>query len=325
MRTTHHCVFVLFLYNKLSLLNFGGEEMDLNKLLTRLDGYDNFVFYFGYYNGEDYITYAPNISKAVEESVISILKSNVMYYKDKKLSPYNPVGVLDGDIESVNIDKYSIVSNLMNSLDEPTEEDLDPLKVDFFIYELQFGEDKYYFFRRHHKMKTLRKKGIIASLINNELNEIRENSFIGIDDKIDLIVFEADIIIFQHTAFERIFKIDEQFKTEANKVLSNEKFTEKIKNFDKLWEDVMENLSYIKRVSKLSDTTTSLLFLEKLDQTKSVIEKFNLDIRVEFDSKLNDEVIIYDNKTQLTNFINLMQDAYYQTLIGEEKGVNERG
>ena len=48
-----------------------------------------------------------------------------------------------------------------------------------------------------------------------------------------------------------------------------------------------------------------------------MIEKFALDIEVE------NGVLIYRDETQVGNFINLMQDSYYQTLIGEENGIDE--
>ena len=145
---------------------------------------------------------------------------------------------------------------------------------------------------------------------------------VGIDDKIDFIIYNNNIYVLYHVAFERIFNLTEGFHNAAVSVLKRKELGNSIKNFDKLREDILDNLSYIKRVSKLSkdDNETSTLFLKNLDETKAVIDEFNLDIEVD-----RNNMIIYDNKTQLGNFINLMQDSYYRTLIGKRKGCNERG
>ena len=58
-------------------------------------------------------------------------------------------------------------------------------------------------------------------------------------------------------------------------------------------------------------------FLDQIDRTKSVIDQFDLDIEVE-NGKL-----VYRDETQVGNFINLMQDSYYRTLIGKQNGIDE--
>ena len=59
-------------------------------------------------------------------------------------------------------------------------------------------------------------------------------------------------------------------------------------------------------------------FLDKIDKTKAVIDQFDLDIEVS-----NDQ-LIYRDDTQIGNFVNLMQDSYYRTLIGEQNGIDEK-
>ncbi|AKM50993.1 hypothetical protein N573_004380 [Limosilactobacillus fermentum 3872] len=60
------------------------------------------------------------------------------------------------------------------------------------------------------------------------------------------------------------------------------------------------------------------MFLDKIDRTKNVIEQFNLDIEV------SNGQLIYRDETQTGNFVNLMQDSYYKTLIGDQNGIDEK-
>lgn len=60
------------------------------------------------------------------------------------------------------------------------------------------------------------------------------------------------------------------------------------------------------------------MFLDKIDRTRNVIGQFNLDIEV------NNGQLIYRDETQIGNFVNLMQDSYYKTLIGDQNGIDEK-
>ena len=39
---------------------------------------------------------------------------------------------------------------------------------------------------------------------------------------------------------------------------------------------------------------------------------------------MKNEKLVYSEKSQLGDFVNFMQDAYYLTLIGDAPGVDER-
>ena len=71
-------------------------------------------------------------------------------------------------------------------------------------------------------------------------------------------------------------------------------------------------------MAKLYKNDGITAFLEKIDRTKSVIDQFNLDIEV------NKGQLIYRDETQIGNFVNLMQDSYYKTLIGNQNGIDEK-
>ncbi|RIL82534.1 hypothetical protein BUY23_12970, partial [Staphylococcus cohnii] len=61
------------------------------------------------------------------------------------------------------------------------------------------------------------------------------------------------------------------------------------------------------------------LFLDDLITTEKVVIQFNLNINVDIEKQ---KVYVTDDG-QLNELINLMQDSYYQTLIGQRKGIDD--
>lgn len=195
---------------------------------------------------------------------------------------------------------------------------IDPNSFDFFTYEIKDKNNKsIYVFRKINRMKAL-KKGILGEVANGSFSKIKSSKLLGIDNAVDFIVIDDKIFIFHHISLERVLKLSDKFKDKAKEVLSNDEFPQKIKNFDKLKEKALENGNYVKRLAKLYKDGGVTTFLKKIDKTRDVIKQFNLDIEV------SNGKLIYRDETQIGNFVNLMQDSYYKTLIGDQKGIDEK-
>ena len=232
---------------------------------------------------------------------------------------YNIIGAEDDIVEVTNVADFNESwDKIKQSFAQPTiSSKVTVNHYDFFTYELDTSNNKkMYVLRRINKVKAI-KSGILGKLFDGEFSKIETSNLLGIDNAIDLLIYEDKIWVFKHIALERIFKLKDEFKEKAKEVLENKIFTDKIKNFDNLKERALKNGNYVKRLAKLHDSSQVTLFLNKIDKTEIVIEKFALDIEVE------NGVLIYRDETQVGNFINLMQDSYYQTLIGEENGIDE--
>jgi len=293
--------------------------MDFNSILTKVINYEYLHIHFCYQNDDnEYISLTPDISSDVKNEINGIIQNNLNRYESYSQVEYNQTGGLDGTVETCATADFEIVSDLVASFDRPQSGEINPKEISFLVYEIQYEDEKIYFMRRHNKLKSFR-KGFFGYLRGGRFNSINSEEFLGVDDKIDLIVYEDDIAIFYHTSFERIFNLSEQFIETATEVLENQLFLERIEGFNELKEDLLGNMNYVKRVSRLVEAETSLLFLQNLEETQNVIDEFDLDIRVNEHQKL-----VYRDKTQLGNFINLMQDSYYKTLIGNDRGVDER-
>lgn len=268
----------------------------------------------------NYETFNPVIGEKLEEKLTGFVKKALKNNKDKTVKDYNIVGSDDDTIEKVNIQNYlSHIEKLKNSIKPENcgeDNNLDKNNIfDFALYKFTKNKEELYAVRRISKMKRF-EKGIIGSIVNGKFKDIDDFKGIYIDEKIDFIIYGDYVYVLNHTSFERILNLRNEFKEKATKILDEKKLSQKINGFDQLKEEILNNGNYIRRVAKISQTET--LFLDNLNKTKEVIDAFNLEI------KLDDDKLFYERKEQVADFINLMQDSYYKTLIGEEKGIDDR-
>lgn len=277
------------------------------------------------HRGSKIAVVTPSIGDELAQQIKDIFIKELEINGDAIQEKYNVVGCNDEVIELVNTKEYRTEIELITeAIKTPTKKfRFKPDNFDFFIYEFPSNvpdEEPVYAFRRTRKMKFL-KKGFIGRLFTEGyFSDLELKDLIGVDDYIDFIIYKDEILILQHISFERILKLNNQFTELAKKVLSNKKFSEKIVGFDKLKEGALSNANYVKRLSKLGSDNNPTLFLEDLKATKNVSEEFNLEIRIDVEK----DQIFYEDDSQLGNFINLMQDAYYHTLIGNKSGVDDR-
>lgn len=268
----------------------------------------------------------PTIEDKLKKQLKNIVKFNINKFKNYDSTNYNIIGSDDDKIESASVTEYQErIELIFKALKGPyvSEKEIKIDDYDFFVYKFSLKDNdnkhNFYAFRRTKKFKAL-KSGFWGSLEGGSFDSLDTKNVLGTDNWVDFFIYKDDILILQHISLERILKLKNQFKDAAKRVLKSPLLSKKIKNFDKLETDALNNQNYIKRLSKLDGTSKVNLFLTKLDRTKDAIDKLKLDIEVDTEA----EMLVYNNNSQLGEFINLMQDAYYKTLIGEENGVDER-
>ena len=275
-----------------------------------------------YNNGKETIVLNPDLKgEEIQSELRKIVLNEIKRHNEYNQVNYDPLGVSPDTVEICKTDSFPSISLLLNKLnpDCPDKGKLDPELIQFFVYE--FCSDVrqgVYIFRRHNKLKSLR-RGFFASFMNNsQLEKIESSQLLGIDDAIDLIIFKDEVAIFNHVAFERIFDIKHEFLKSAINILENSNLSTHVKNYKRFYEDLLSNMNYVRRVSKL-DTNKSFEFTVEMEKTKKVVERFELNIIIGEDDKF-----VYGDKSQLGDYVNLMQDAYYETLIGGVDGIDSR-
>ncbi|EGQ0374461.1 DUF4868 domain-containing protein, partial [Staphylococcus pseudintermedius] len=145
------------------------------------------------------------------------------------------------------------------------------------------------------------------------------DDYLKMDYEIDLLIYDGSIYIDNHVALERIFYINEEFKDRANVILDRIEKTEKVKNFITVKDKLLNNGRFVRRIAKLSsDNDRATLFIESIENTKLAIKQFSLPII--YNEKTGQFEVDYNDFSQLNVLVNLMQDAYYKTIIGENRG-----
>lgn len=291
--------------------------MDIKKIKSYIKDSQHTNVYFCQYNG-DYISYCPTIKKEVIHELKEITQNRLDTIEDLTRENYNPAGALDDTVEICPLDEYQEVQQLINSFSKPVIGTLTPEDVSFYVFEFISTDTHIYAVRRHNKMKSIR-RGFMGKIQESHFSKVKKEKIYGIDDQIDLVITDDKILVINHTSFERIFNIADEFIERAKSVLNDEKLKKQVIHFDHFQSDILSNMNYVKRVAKLHNKENTFLFLNAPDKVRTVIDNLELDIRIEENGKYN-----YQNKTQLGEFINLMQDSYYETLIGNEFGVDGR-
>ncbi|CAM5273436.1 hypothetical protein LSPH24S_01905 [Lysinibacillus sphaericus] len=85
-----------------------------------------------------------------------------------------------------------------------------------------------------------------------------EGNLLGMDDAIDIIVFNQEMFILNHISLERIFSIHEQYSQNAEQALQRIEQSGKIENFESFREDCLNDNRITRTLTKVLDTQDAL-------------------------------------------------------------------
>ncbi|UXS60598.1 DUF4868 domain-containing protein [Staphylococcus ureilyticus] len=239
-----------------------------------------------------------------------------------RVENYNIIGADQSIIESYNLNE-----NLMNI---PTIDELftntnklvninnEELKnYNYFIIDVVLNNEHFYFIRKPFKPNTL-KKGKLLSEQRGQFGWINETNLIVFDDKIDMIITNETLFIFNRTSFEHAYNFSEIYDYLSYQVLENQVLKDNIENFEELLIDIGETETLQRRVANLYDKENICLFLEQIEITKKINDNYKLNLT------FNGNQIVYEEKAQAKHIVAFMQDAFYETYLGKEQGTDTR-
>lgn len=271
-------------------------------------------------------TVSPSIGSRLSNQIGKIVLNNVDQMSSMEQVEYNIIGGLDETVEVAKRKEYrNNIDLVIRSFSVPTQHfRFSPDNFDFFVYDIIYRDEHneikhIYAFKRTKKLSYLR-KGFVGHVQSGTFSEFTDKDLIATDGTLDLIISEDAVYIFQHISFERMFHLKNGFIEGAEQVLKSKELENTIDNFALLKQAALDNANYVKRLAKLADGGDVALFTRDLNATEEVVKEFQLDIDVDVERGK----IIYENEGQVGNFVKLMQDAYYKTLLGHRKGIDER-
>lgn len=294
----------------------------LYKLLMEDDKRDIRLYFTRKKQNGTYTSYSPTISEDLQKELKEIVTGVLDNISTLEQREFNPIGMLDGYIETYNTKNVSGFDDIVRSMNEEivnrgdiSSDEINRLNFYCIKYHLEQEPGDVLFFRRVTKFKKLR-KGIVGRFVSNDFEKI-DNDLLGIDPNIDIVVFNGEMLIINHIAFERIFRIHDQYWEKARETLNKIKEAEKISNFEQFEEDCLSDVRITRALTKLlSEEERIDKFILNFENVRNVIEVFELDVRVE------NGVLIYEDKSQLMDIVRLIRDSYYESLIANRRGID---
>ncbi|WP_270324371.1 Kiwa anti-phage protein KwaB-like domain-containing protein, partial [Weissella confusa] len=154
----------------------------------------------------------------------------------------------------------------------------------------------------------------------HNLDSSADSKMIGIDGAVDLIDYNDEILVINHISIERIFNMDNKFSETATTMLQQLSNNNKIGNFNTFEEDCLNDKRIQKTLTKMASEEIDWEHcLDRFENVVNIIDTFDLDIDYQ---RAPQEQVNYENKGQLMDFVRLIRDAYYKTMINEQIGVD---
>lgn len=304
--------------------NYDDKKNELIQLLQKANSEsasNNLQVYFVKKpSAEKMQAFQPQVSTEIQNEISKLVLHNTIdSLKNTALSDYNPVGVPDGQMEHISDGDVPQVQVFLKAIsDNEVFKDMKLLVIGHIKYYClcySCNGKTIYLLRQFSKMKKLR-SGYIARIIDNELTAM-DGDFLGIDENIDIILYENTLFVLNHISLERIFNYRDEYLKKTNEALGEILNIGCIKNMEQFSEDCTSDVRIMKRFTNIMTKGRLPLFFQNFDKVPGIIKELGLDI--EYNE--NEEKLVYREKSQLFHIINLMSDAYFKSLLLDRTGL----
>lgn len=143
-----------------------------------------------------------------------------------------------------------------------------------------------------------------------------DDKVIGIDNLVDLIVYDDLIFILNYNSIKNLFNLRGSFQRQVINILKPVKNSKVIDDYDKFERNIRSNERLMNRL--ISMKRKGISFDDPLSNQNNVqntIKDFDLDV-----SYKNGQVI-FDESSDKESVLNLISDYYYKTTQNRRKGI----
>lgn len=138
------------------------------------------------------------------------------------------------------------------------------------------------------------------------------------DDKVDILEWKGELLVFNHISLERIFGYRDVFVEKTKEAMIQLQNKDIMENMEQFENDCLRDSRIQKRFTNMIMKERLPLFFEHIDKAPEVVEKLGLDLQFNESGQL-----IYERKEQLFTITSLMNDAYFESLLAKRVGVVE--
>ncbi|MCR3760434.1 DUF4868 domain-containing protein [Clostridium felsineum] len=292
--------------------------MNKTEMVTRINKFNkensSVTLKLGHKNNKNYFFIEAEIDNAIQKELFELLQDSILKIVScNDLVEFNVVGHQDDTIELIradDVDGYSVLIADMKERNNLAENIIELGEINFYLLEINRGNDNIKIFRRYSKAKSL-SKGLLFKSISSKLSKIDGNIF-QVDNIIDFIVFnDTEIIIFNRYSFEVITNYRDNYIENLNRALEEIDNSELINNMEKFEEDCKSSIRIAKQFTKAMQENSINLILNNPEAIKEAIKEADLPI------DFTNNKFQYESREQLSILVALLSDKYAKTLIGK--------
>jgi|LSQX01.3.fsa_nt_gb hypothetical protein len=246
-----------------------------------------------------------NVVNNTEKEVFSLLAAdehpNGIYKYDNDEYPERLSLFLDIDLESaIDFERFNFNMDDLSKL------------FGYIIY-LGTMDDGVWLFKKHYPISLIKRGTFILGRIRDStrLVKIEDTDILRLNGQVDLIKVDGEIFVLNINVLQRNFGYEKLLIKAAGDAIVAINDLEILENI-KYLEDNVNQPSVFKKLSKilysspvLEGRVTSKDIIGYISNTKELRDKFTL--------SENNEKILLRNKTQLNNFLHLLNDDYFRS------------
>lgn len=203
-------------------------------------------------NPNSFDTYSVNISdkSAFKAKLIGNVVDYIKWFRDKKCLSYDPLKHKDKTFEYLEGKLINEFSDFRKSFGTNLVTNYKDKITDFDFYVLSIKDKSGKDIRIIRKMngyKKVNESGTFACINGNKLTQI-DDKVIGIDNLVDLIVYDDLIFILNYNSIKNLFNLRGSFQRQVINILKPVKNSKVIDDYDKFERNIRSNERLMNRL-----------------------------------------------------------------------------
>lgn len=292
-----------------------------SKILSNVEKADTVKIYFvnpNYNDENSYKVAKLNINDSVIEATKEIITLCVNSFMDKEEIAIEKLDKQDEDyVFTVPLDEVGFLEECINDIKSERYESFhahdsqDFLeKLKFYVLELSYNGESHYFIRRYSCNKLMAPRQVLLVRKENTFEHVKDSKVFTLETAIDAFVQGEKVFVLRDKQFSQMTGYYKKEREKADKVLNNIGNLNLVTGFDKLKEHCEQRISYVKKISKIDQSSVSKITFTKVLELKKTRG-------VDFVVDESNKTISFESDTQLKNVLDLLLDNF---LISEVTG-----
>ncbi|EHT1795060.1 DUF4868 domain-containing protein [Staphylococcus pseudintermedius] len=281
-------------------------------------------------NSSDILLYNVEVESSVQESLFNVVYEFLNHKKRREKEQKEYDAIMQHNhfkgYYCIENDKYNGVKKFDELLKNDKLESTSGYDInDFFAYCIEIcicNTETFYYVGQITALSKLSKTKLIGNITDKKLKRINNDELFGINNNMGFVSFNSEFLINQISIFEKYTQMNSEFVKSAKdfvKVLSE---MDVIENIDEMKLQFETDSIIARRLSKLSEYPDRVKnFFDNKEEINKVLESDEFKDKFKGIKYVNGK-LLYDNEYR-NQFITLISDSAYESIVGKEKRIDE--